>query len=151
MRGYFAIGILGNKTPENLGTLWRSANVYGAAFIFTIGRRYPKQCSDTLATPRHVPLFEYKTFDDLLGNRPYDCPIIGIEQSNSSVSIIDYKHPERAIYLLGAEDNGIPEKVQAKCQAVIHIPLPTCINVAVAGSTVLYDRLSKAISLASPL
>lgn len=65
MRGYFGIGIINGKTPENLGTLWRSANLYGAAFIFTVGKRYKRQSSDTPNTPRHIPLFEYQSLDDL--------------------------------------------------------------------------------------
>ena len=36
-RGYFGIGIEFSNNPLNLGTLWRSARIYGAAFIFTVG------------------------------------------------------------------------------------------------------------------
>ena len=36
-QGYFGIGIQNGKTPENLGVLWRSAQNFGASFIFTIG------------------------------------------------------------------------------------------------------------------
>ena len=32
-RGYYAIGIEHTKTAENVGTLWRSADLLGAAFI----------------------------------------------------------------------------------------------------------------------
>lgn len=49
MRGYFEIGIYNNKTPSNLGTLWRSAYQLGAAGIFVIGQRYPKQASDYIS------------------------------------------------------------------------------------------------------
>ena len=47
MRGYFGIGIQNAKTDENIGTLWRSAFIMGASFIFTIGKRYKKQATDT--------------------------------------------------------------------------------------------------------
>jgi tRNA (guanosine-2'-O-)-methyltransferase len=43
MRGYYGIGIENVKTAENVGTLWRSAYILGASFIFTIGKRYKKQ------------------------------------------------------------------------------------------------------------
>lgn len=38
-RGYFGIGIFHGKSSENLGTLWRSAAILGADFIFTIGKQ----------------------------------------------------------------------------------------------------------------
>jgi len=47
-RGFFGIGIQNIKTESNIGTLWRSANILGADFIYTIGKRYKKQSSDTM-------------------------------------------------------------------------------------------------------
>src|ERR1051325_8491179 len=113
-RGYFGIGIYHPKTPINIGTLWRSAHNFGASFIFTIGRRYQKEPSDTTKAYRHIPLFNYASFADFNRNRPYDCPIIAIEQSKKSISITRFPHPERAIYLLGAEDHGIPPNILRK-------------------------------------
>lgn len=34
MRGYFAIGIENTKDTFNVGSLWRTADLFGAAFIF---------------------------------------------------------------------------------------------------------------------
>ena len=47
-RRYHAIGIVGAKNEQNVGTLWRSAFQLGAAFIFTVGTRYRSQTTDTL-------------------------------------------------------------------------------------------------------
>lgn len=51
-------------------------------------------------------------------------------------------HPLRALYLLGAEDHGLPPEVLARCHEVVQVPSPSpySLNVAVAGSLVLYDR-----------
>ncbi len=144
MRGYFGIGIMNTKCPMNIGTLWRSANIFGASFIFTIGRRYKHQASDTLNTPCHVPLYNYEDFSDFSAHRPLACQLIGVEQSESSVSIGCFAHPERAVYLLGAEDNGLPKEAVSYCQSVIHIDTRFCLNVAVAGSIVMFDRVGKA-------
>jgi dTMP kinase len=48
-------------------------------------------------------------------------------------------HPKRAVYVLGAEDYGIPEEIMKGYQKVF-IDTTFCLNVAVAGSIVLYDR-----------
>lgn len=142
MRGYFGIGIIHGKNDLNLGTLWRSANIFGASFIFTIGKCYAKrgQPTDTLKTDRHVPLYEYDSFNDFV--IPRNCELISIELSDKSKSIVQFKHPQRAIYMLGAEDTGIPEYILEKSK-VIQLPGDRCLNVSVAGSIVMYDRISK--------
>lgn len=141
-KGYYGIGIYYPKTTENIGTLWRSAHNFGADYIFTIGRRYKKQASDTTKAYKHIPLFEFKTFEDFKEHLPYNCQIIFIEQTESSKDLKDAFHPTSAVYILGAEDYGIPEKLMKGYQK-IHIETPMCLNVAVAGSIVMYDRSIK--------
>jgi len=142
-RGYFGIGIENGKTPSNIGTLWRSAYIWGAAFIFTINARYPKQCSDTIQAPRHIPLHHYENFADFYRHIPFDCQLVGVELVESGVSLPEFKHPERAIYLLGSEDHGLTRAALDHCHKVVQIPTvnPFCLNVAVAGSVVMYDRM----------
>lgn len=139
--GYFAIGIFHSKTIDNLGTLWRSADNFDAAYCFTIGRRYTGQCSDTTKAYRHIPLINYPDWETFLKARPMSTLLIGVEQCEKSQSIINFSHPVRAIYILGAEDYGLSKEVIKECQKVIAIPTKSCINVAVCGSIVMYDRV----------
>ena len=142
--GYFGIGVFNMKNPLNYGTLFRTAQVFRADFIFLIGKRFKPQVSDTMKSYKHIPLYQYKTFEDFEKNRPYGARLIGIELDNNAESLVDFKHPKEAIYLLGAEDNGIPEKYLNKCQYLIKIPFGAMsLNVSTTGSIVLYDRLSK--------
>lgn len=143
-RGFYGIGIVGSKTPLNVGTLWRSAGSLDAAFIFTAGRRYPKQASDTIKAWKHIPLFEFDTAADLFEHIPKDCVPVAVELNDASRPLARYSHPERAVYMLGAEDNGLPNAVLERCRDIVQIPGSHCLNVAVAGSIVLYDRVAKA-------
>ncbi len=141
-RGFFAIGIEHTKTPQNIGTLWRSANLYGAAFVFTVGARYERQSADTMATPRHIPLLHFTSIEDLVEHLPHGCPLVGVEMADDSTELSSFVHPERACYLLGAEDHGL---TKAALDAVHHTVVvetmrPESLNVAVAGSIVLHDR-----------
>jgi tRNA (guanosine-2'-O-)-methyltransferase len=68
---------------------------------------------------------------------------VGIEQSPTSRSVKNFIHPQRAIYILGAEDAGLPSKVLDLCQQIVHIETPMCLNVAVAGSIIMFDRSVK--------
>lgn len=142
MRGYFAIGILNNRTPANIGTLWRSAQMYDAAFVFTVGARYRRQASDTPKTPRHKPLFHFADLHDLIEHLPDACPLIGIELDPRAKMLGEYRHPERACYLLGAEDHGLTVAQRDACHDLVQIegPKPQSLNVSVAGSLVMHHR-----------
>ena len=146
MRGYFAIGIEGSKFERNVGTLWRSAQAFGASYIFTIGARYTKvQRSDTSKAYRHIPLFHYTDVKDFLQHRPRHTPIIGVETPARS-TLPGYNHQERAIYVLGAEDTGLSEEMRAACNTLLEIPTSICLNVSTAGSIIMYDRASKLLN-----
>ena len=142
-RGYFGIGIEHTKTETNVGTLWRSADIMGAQFIFTIGRRYRKQASDTTKAWRHKPLYHFEDFDQFYKHMPLDCRLVGIEIDDAAESLHGYCHHERCIYLLGAEDHGLTNRALSSCHDLIVIPGSRCLNVAVAGSIVMYDRQCK--------
>lgn len=142
-RGYFGIGIERGKTETNVGTLWRSAYSLGASFIFTIGRRYQPQPSDTTKTWRHIPLLEYADVADFAAHRPYDCQLIGVELTDDARPLETFKHPERAIYLLGPEDGNLSPRTVELCQGVVRFASRYCLNVAAAGTVVMYDRQTK--------
>lgn len=140
-RGFFEIGIYRPKTEQNVGTLWRSAYQLGAAGIFTIGRRYRRQASDTVQANRHIPLRHYETIEEFHEARPYNTPLICVEFGGKPLST--FRHPEQATYLLGAEDFGLPKNVLEICQHLISIETvrTESFNVSVAGSIVMYHRL----------
>jgi len=139
MRGYFGIGIYEPKTELNMGTLWRSAHNFGANFIFTIGDRYKKQPSDTTKASLSVPLYRYADFNEFKKNKPDKGALVFIEQTKNASKLENFYHPEQAIYILGAEDHGIPEEIMKGHQKVM-IDTPFCLNVAVAGSIVMWSR-----------
>jgi len=146
MRGFFAVGIEGTKNGINVGTLWRSANIFGAAYIFTVGKRYWHQSSDTMKTWKHIPLFHYGDLKDFIDHLPHDCRLVGIEMEKEAASLEDYTHWERSIYLLGAEDSGLSEKALEVCHDLVVLPGKVSLNVSTAGSIVMYDRVSKRLT-----
>jgi len=140
---HYGIGILQHKRGHNIGTLWRSAFILGASHIFTIGKSYKKQTSDVLKTWRQIPLFHYETFDDFYTHLPYNTKLIGVEMDERSEHLYEFEHPPRAVYLLGAEDNGLPPDVLDRCHRLVDLPGTNSHNVAVAGSIVMNDRVTK--------
>lgn len=142
-RGFFEVGIYRTKCAANVGTLWRSAFQLGAHGIFTIGKRFPSQASDTLKAFRHIPMREFGTFDQFYGSLPHSCQLVAVEMGGDPIG--KFEHPERATYLLGAEDDGLPKHVLARCHHVVSLSAirTQSFNVAVAGSLVMFDRQSK--------
>lgn len=142
-KGFYGIGCLNMKNSINYGTLFRTAQILNADFIFLIGQRFRMQSSDTMKSWKHVPFFTYKDFEDFNSHRPYNCPLIGIELLPDAIPIKQFTHPKQACYILGAEDNGLTKECLDKCQHIISLPGKRSLNVSVAGSIVLYDRLMK--------
>lgn len=139
-RGFYGIGIENGKKSANTGTLWRSAYIFNAAFLFTIRRRYQHQASDTVKAWRHVPMYHFEDWDAFLGALPRDCHLIGIEQDEHAQALDGFTHPERAVYVLGAEDSGLSESARKGAHRLVHIQSRLCLNVAVAGSIVMWHR-----------
>lgn len=142
---YFGIGIYHTKTEVNVGSLYRSAYLMGASFVFTIGKRYKRQASDTYNVTKQIPYFDYKSFDEFYANMPIDCKLIAVELLENAKPIYDFVHPHNAIYLLGAEDQGIPANIISRCHETIFLPTKHSLNVANMGTIVCYDRKLKEV------
>ena len=147
-RGYFGVAAYRPKTSTNVGSLWRSATLFGAAFLGTVSHRYQKQPSDTGRAANTTPLVHYRDFDDLIEHLPHGCPVVGVELDPRATELTNFVHPERALYLLGAEDDGPPPWLLDRCHYIVQIPtaLPHSMNVACAGSLVMGHRYMSAKS-----
>ncbi len=66
-----------------------------------------------------------------------------MELAETSVPLETYEHPDRAVYILGNERNGLPEPVLSACHEIVQLPGNFSVNVSVAGSIVLYDIVAK--------
>lgn len=140
-RGYFAIG--GERTSKalNLGNLMRSAHAFGASFTFTIGATYQalEAGADTSRGQWHVPHYNWRGLEEL--RLPHGCKLVGIELSENAVDLPSFCHPLRAAYVLGPERGSLSAPLLARCDHVVRIPTAFCINVAMAGAIVMYDRV----------
>lgn len=140
---FYGVGIYHFSNQTNIGTLWRSAFVLNASFIFTVGKPYQFQGSDVYKTWSKIPLYHYEDILDLKKNLPYSTQLIGIELTEEAERLQDFHHPDRAAYLLGSEIHGLPEVVLNACHRKVKLPGSHSLNVASTGSIVMYDRLAK--------
>ena len=69
--------------------------------------------------------------------------LVGIELIESATMLEDFVHPKQACYLLGSEDSGLSKEALEHCQEIICLPGERSLNVSVAGSIVIFDRITK--------
>lgn len=140
-RGYFAIGAERMSKALNLGNLMRSANGFGASFTFTIGATYQalEARADTSKGQQHLPHYNWPTIAEM--TLPQGCVLVGVELIDGAIDLPSFRHPMRAAYVLGPEKGSLSEPLLARCQHVVRIPTRFCVNVAMAGAIVMYDRV----------
>ena len=140
MRGYCGIGLDNPKTDINVGSVLRAAGIYGAAFVAATGGRFKTAQTDTMKHYRHLPLMRPTNLRDVL---PFDCVPVAVDIIDGAIPLPEYKHPERAFYIFGAEDNTLGARITGWCRDIIYVPTDGCMNLAAAVNVILYDRLAK--------
>lgn len=141
-RGYFGIGVEGISKPMNIGNLLRSAHAFGASFFFTIDTPvdlHGMRSSDTSDAFGHVPFYNFEKVSDLV--LPQNTALVAVELVEGAVELPSFRHPLRAVYVLGREMGSVSPEMLARCDHVIKIPMKFCVNVGIAGAIVMYDRL----------
>jgi tRNA(Leu) C34 or U34 (ribose-2'-O)-methylase TrmL len=139
-RGFCCVALDNPKTSVNVGSALRAAGVYGANMIVVSGLRYTKAPTDTMRHHRHLPLLQVTDLHDAI---PFDCVPVAVELVSSAMPLPEYKHPERAFYVFGAEDATLDHRVLSWCRDVVYIPTTGCMNLAATVNVVLYDRMCK--------
>ena len=141
MRGYFGVGLEQSSKPMNAGNLFRTANAFGANFIFTVNAEYSvkKAKSDTSSAPRNIPWYDYECAEEL--KLPDGCSLIGVELLEEAVELPVFRHPLIAAYILGPELGSLSPEILERCIHVVKIPTHFSLNVATTGAIILYDRI----------
>ena len=143
MRGYFGIGVEGVSKAMNVGSLFRTANAFGASFVFTVAAAYQRRegaKSDTSDTPGQVPFYGFPDVGSLL--LPAGCELVGVEIDEAAVDLPSFRHPPQAAYVLGPERGNLSRALMERCDFVVRIPTRFALNLGLAGAIVMYDRLA---------
>jgi tRNA G18 (ribose-2'-O)-methylase SpoU len=140
-RGYFAVGAERISKALNLGNIMRSAHGFGASFTFTVGASYQamEARADTSKGQWHLPHYNWNSLGEM--QLPQGCQLVGVELVDDAVDLPSFRHPLRAAYVLGPERGSLSPQLLARCDFTVKIPTHFCINVAMAGAIVMYDRV----------
>jgi TrmH family RNA methyltransferase len=119
--------------PGNVGTLVRSADAFGAGIALSAGcadPTGPKALRASMGALFRVPVGE---FDAAKGRRVALVP-------RGGTPLADIELEGDVVFVLGAEREGLPPDVLARCDVQASIPQEgESLNVAMAGTIALYE------------
>jgi tRNA(Leu) C34 or U34 (ribose-2'-O)-methylase TrmL len=79
---------------------------------------------------------------------PVDSRVVPVcvERSAAAELLVDFVHPDHALYVFGPEDGSVSKGWRASCHRFVSIPTVNAgpLNLAAAVNVVLYDRQAKA-------
>lgn len=136
-----------NTTKEhNVGSLVRTAHAVAAEEVMLVGdREWNVEAARTAELYTTVTqLADLDEFRSHLADRCFN--LVAVELDERAVNLFEAEYPERPCFLLGTEIGGVPQPLLCEAAMVVQIPqwgLVPSLNLAVAGSIVLYDYLAK--------
>ena len=144
----------GWRDPRNVGAAFRLADAAGVAeLLLSDGSPRPPNAKlrrTARSTEGWVPWRAVpRATDWLRERRAAGDHIIGLEITDRSVPLFDYRPPAPAVPLVlvaGAEDRGIAPEVLALCHATVHLPMygrNSSLNVTVALGAAVYGLLGR--------
>ena len=142
MKGFFGIGAESVSKSMNVGSLFRSGHAFGASFIFTVNANYNLKegnKSDTSSSTEHIPFYKFPDASSLV--LPKLCKLVGVELIDGAVELPSFHHPLQAAYILGPEKGNLSNAILDRCSHTVKIPTKFCINMGLAGTIIMYDRM----------
>jgi RNA methyltransferase, TrmH family len=122
--------------PGNVGTLVRAADAFGAGVALSAGCADPTGPKALRASTGSIFRVPVGGFDEPAGRR-----VALVSHGGEPLADVDLSG--EVVLVLGAEREGLPEDVLARCDARATIPIAggaESLNVAMAGTVALYER-----------
>jgi len=133
------------KYPHNVGAVLRACSCFGIGQLWYSGNRIRLDGAERL--PREERMRGYHDVEW----RQYDYPFdqftdavpVAIELVPGSQNLVEFEHPENAVYVFGPEDGSLSRQFRGFCHHFIQIPSYHCTNLSSAVYITLYDRMAK--------
>lgn len=143
------------RSAYNVGAIFRTADGAGVSKIFLIGYtpapldrfgRVQTEIKKTSLGASEVIAWEHhpEALPIVKRLQSEEFQVTAVEQGKSSVSLSEYKVPEKVVYVVGNEVEGVSEAVLQNADTIVEIPMlgsKESLNVSVAAGIVLYHGL----------
>lgn len=144
------------RSAHNVGAIFRTADGAGVAQIYLggytpspldrFGRVQPAIAKTSLGAAETVPWQTVTPGGEvavLKRCRQAGYAVVALEQHPTSTSIYDFTVPERVVYVVGNEVDGVQSDILALADTIVSIPMhgyKESLNVATATGILLYTR-----------
>ncbi|HHQ48896.1 MAG TPA: TrmH family RNA methyltransferase [Acidobacteria bacterium] len=132
---------------HNVGSLVRTAHAAAATEVVLVGSRVwnveAARTAELYTDVLHLPDDPQALLDHVAAGH---WNLVAVELDPRAVNLFEAEYPERPCFLLGAELGGVPPELLDAASLIVQIPqwgLVPSLNLAVAGSIVVYDHLAK--------
>lgn len=143
------------RSAHNVGSIFRTSDGAGVELIILVGytpspidrfgRVQPEIKKTSLGASTMIPFEVRETGADILTrvqelkNEGY--VIVSVEQMQRSMSLYDFEVPEKVVYIVGNEIDGVSKELLGASDVIVEIPMlgkKESLNVAVASGIVLF-------------
>lgn len=149
------IVILDNiRSAHNVGSIFRTADGAGAEKIFLVGvtpcpidrfgREQPEIMKTSLGASKTVP---WEQADDVVtlvrDLQKKGIVVVAVEQTEASISLDEFKVPDKVAYILGNEIDGVQPSLLEVADVIVEIPMKgkkESLNVSVTAGIVLFKN-----------
>jgi tRNA G18 (ribose-2'-O)-methylase SpoU len=143
------------RSAINVGAIFRTADAVGIDKIYLVGctprptdqfGRIQRDIAKSALGAETWIKWEYREkllpLINSLKKEKYE--IVALEQDEESTDYRKYKKPEKLVFILGEEVNGIDKNILKKCDKIVEIPMhgkKESLNVSVACGVALFRIL----------
>lgn len=142
-----SVAFNGLSDPENIGTILRSAAAFGIkSCIYDDGSCDPlirRSIRVSMGAALSTPVCHVEKLSQLIGQHRENPRFIAIENAPHAKPITDFLFQEKAVFILGNEQNGVSPELLEVCDDVVQISMESTtvssLNVASAAAIVFAE------------
>ena len=145
------------RSAHNVGSIFRTSDGAGVASIILVGytpspivrfgRQQPEIKKTSLGASAMIPFQTKESGEDILKYieelKSDGFTIVALEQTGTSVSLYDFIVPQKVVYIVGNEIDGVSPGLLSVCDLAVEIPMvgkKESLNVGVAIGVLLFYK-----------
>lgn len=147
LEGRHYLALDGLQDPGNVGTIWRTADAFGADGLFLMDHCAdpfaPKTVRATMGAVFRLPIWEIKTDELSHLLRQASIPLYAAALSENTMDVRDVSLTPAAV-MIGSEGGGVSQEALHLADRTIKVPMrDRCesLNAAVAASVILWEMI----------
>lgn len=145
----FGLALFAVADPGNLGTIIRTCDAVGCQYLFLLDQATdpydPNSVRASMGALFSVNIIKVRSDKFLDWTRQHAIMVAG-SSDKAALDYVEFDYPERMIFLMGSEREGLPEEVVSNCSKLLRIPMmgkSDSLNLSIATGVLLYEYFNR--------